>query len=273
MYKYLLWILVCLNCGFGFPQESKGYTWKELQKYPIKENEVWHVDVLEYYFNSDNGTMNKYALDGQLMFSQSIKSLGQIKDFVSINTSKLIHFSEEQQTLCYFDNTLTELDDCVDLANEDLVNVTLISASSQPNKVWVFDRFNSRLLLLSLNRLNQQQEVLNIIGTLDIQEVSQIKERGNRLFVVDPSKGIYIFDVYGSLIEFVAEQDVIQVDGHEKAMFTLHENELFVRFFDSGKTESVQLPIPNISGFMYRNQHFFFKSNESVYKFELQISK
>lgn len=273
MFKYVITFLV-VSIGFlSVSQDSLGYEWKELQSYPVHKNETWHIDVLEYYFASDNGTINKYALDGTLMFSQSIKSLGQIKDFVSINTSKLIHFSEEQQTLCYFDNTLTELDDCVNLADEGLVNVTLISASSQPNKVWVFDRFNSRLLLLSLNGLNQQQEVMNIIGTLDIKEVSQIKERGNRLFVVDPTKGVYIFDVYGSLIEFVPETGVIQIDAHEKAMFTLHENKLNVRFFDSGKTEAVNLPIPEITGFMYRNQHFFFKVNETVHKFELQISK
>lgn len=262
--------MLTLNCH---TQDSLGYNWNELQSYPLKSDEVWNVDVLEYYFTSDNGTINKYSVDGKLMFSQSIKSLGKIKDFVSINTSKLIHFSEEQQTLCYFDNTLTKLDDCVDLADEGLAFVTMISASSQPNKVWVYDSFNSRLLLLSLNRLNQQQEILNVIGTLDIKEVSQIKERGNRLFVVDPSKGVYIFDVYGSLIEFIPEIGVIQVDGHEKAMFTLHKDKMRVRFFDSNRFDDVMLPISDITGFMYRNQHFFFKGKDTVHKFELQISK
>lgn len=273
MFKYVIAFLGMFAGFVNFAQDSLGYQWNQLQTYAVKENEVWHIDVLEYYFASDNGTINKYALDGSLMFSQSIKSLGQIKDFVSINTSKLVHFSEEQQTLCYFDNTLTKLDDCIDLADEGLVNVTLISASSQPNKIWVFDRFNSRLLLLSLNRLNQQQEVLNVIGTLDIKDVSQIKERGNRLFVVDPTKGVYIFDVYGSLIEFVAEPGVIQVDAHEKAMFTLHKEKMKVRFFNSDKSEDVALPFPEITGFMYRNQHFFFEANEIVHKFELQISQ
>ncbi|MEJ6582964.1 MAG: hypothetical protein QNL61_05400 [Crocinitomicaceae bacterium] len=273
MFKYSL-AFIGMFAGFlTFAQDSFGYQWIELQTYPVKENEVWHIDVLEYYFTSDNGTINKYSLDGKLMFSQSIKSLGQIKDFVSINTSKLIHFSEEQQTLCYFDNTLTMLDDCVDLADKGLVNVTLISASSQPNKIWVFDRFNSRLLLLSLNHLNQQQEILNIIGTLDIKEVSQIKERGNRLFVVDPIKGVYIFDMYGSLMEFVPETGIIQLDAHEKGMFTLHKDKLKVRFFDSDKSNRVLLPIPDITEFIYRNQHFFFKTNTGVHKFELQISK
>jgi len=273
MRKLIIVFFAIIVTFISHAQDSLGYEWKELQSYPIKDNEVWHIDVLEYYFASDNGTINKYALDGNLMFSQSIKSLGKIKDFVSINTSKLIHFSEEQQTLCYFDNTLTKLDDCVELAEEGLINVTMISASSQPNKVWVFDSFNSRLLLLALNGLNQEQEVLNVIGTLDIKEVSQIKERGNRLFVVDPTKGVYIFDVYGSLIEFIPETGVIQVDGHEKAMFTLHKDKMRVRFFDSNKFDDVMLPIADITGFEYRNQHFFFKGKETVHKFELQILK
>jgi len=137
----------------------------------------------------------------------------------------------------------------------------------------VFDRFNSRLLLLALNRTNQQQEVLNIEGTLDASNIGQIKERGNRLFLVDPAKGVYIFDLYGSLIEFIPEVGVIQVDGHEKALFTLHKDKLRIHFFGSKDSEEITLPSNGITEFMYRNQHFFFRSANNVDKFELQFSE
>ncbi len=273
MYKQILFFFLLSASFVGFSQDSLGYEWVKMKTYPVGEKEVWHVDILENYFVSEQGLMNKYDVDGNQLFSQSIKSLGQAKQFISINTSKLVHFSEDQQTLCYFDNTLSSMNDCIDLAEEGLVNATMVSASSQPNKIWVFDRFNSRLLLLALNRTNQQQEVLNISGTLDALNITQIKERGNRLFLVDPTKGVYIFDLYGSLIEFIPEVGVIQADGHEKALFTLHKDKLRIHFFGSNESEEITLPSSGITEFMYRNQHFFFRSANNVDKFELQFSE
>jgi hypothetical protein len=273
--KKLFIIASCIGLTFlSYSQDdSISYEWKEKTTYSIAENEVWSVDGLENFYVSRKGLIEKYDSIGLLKFSQSIKSLGRMSQMIPVNTMKLMHFSEEQQTLCYFDNTLSSLDDCIDLAEEGIVNATLVSASNQPNKIWVLDNLNSRLLLLSLNNLNQPQELDNIRGVLAIDQISQIAERNNRLFLLDQVKGVYIFDLYGSLLEFIPQESIQQLDANEHTLFTLEETTLQIRAFATGETFSVKLPLEGVYEFIYRNRCFFFRTDSGVHKYELQFSE
>lgn len=262
-----------LIVGFSFGQDSLDYTWKKIQSYPIADDEVWVVDVLENIYISDNGLINKFDSSGVLWFSQSIKSLGNTTQLIPVNSMKLIHFSEEQQTLCYFDNTLTSMNECVDLTDQDVISAELVCGSSQPNKVWVLDNLNSTLNLLSLDKLRQTQEVKNLRGVLDLDEVTQIKERFNRLFLLDKSKGVYVFDLYATLIQFIPGESIQQLEAFENTLFTVHGNLLNVRSLLTSDNFDVELPVDNVSEIGYQNQFFYFRSNGNVHKYELQFSK
>ena len=104
--KISLLVIVFLTSYSTFAQDSVSYTWDDKGTVTINENEVWALDAFENVYVSNNEVINKFDSEGELMFSQSIKSLGRMTQMVLINTMKLVHFSEEQQTLCYFDNTL-----------------------------------------------------------------------------------------------------------------------------------------------------------------------
>ena len=193
----------CLHILLQAQSDSISYEWNKKMSYKIGEGEVWSIDGLENFYVSQNSLINKYDSVGVLKFSQSIKSLGRMTQIVPVNTMKLVHFSEEQQTLCYFDNTLSSMSDCIELSDKGIVNAVLVSASNQPNKIWVLDNLNSKLVLLALDNQSQPQEILNLRGVLDIEKISQIVEKNSRLFLLDQEKGAYVFDLYGSLIEFI----------------------------------------------------------------------
>ena len=259
--------------GLSYGQDSLDYAWKKVRSYPIGQDEIWVVDVLENIYISDKGLINKYDSSGVLWFSQSIKSLGNTTQLIPINSMKLIHFSEEQQTLCYFDNTLSSMNDCIDLTDQDIVSAELVCGSSQPNKIWVLDNLNSTLNLLSLDNLSQTQEVKNLRGVLNLDEVTQIKERYNRLYLLDKSKGVYVFDLYATLIEFIPEESIQQIEAFENTLFTVRGNLLNVRSLITSDNFDVELPIDNVSELGYRNQFFYFRSNGNVHKYELQFSE
>lgn len=263
-----------LTYFYGCAQDdSIAYTWKKETRYSIEDSEVWSVDGLENFYVSKNGQIEKYDSVGVLKFSQSIKSLGRMSQMVPVNTMKLVHFSEEQQTLCYFDNTLSLMGDCIDLTIEGIVNAALVSKSNQPNKIWILDDLNSRLLLLSLDNLNQPQELINLSGILNINRIEQIAERGNRLFLLDQKKGVYIFDLYGSLLDFVPLESIQQLDANDETLFTLKNDMLVIRAISTGDSFSVKLPVGKVLEFAYRNRSFFFRTKKSVHKFELQFSE
>jgi len=263
----------CLHVLLHAQSDSIDYKWRKKMSYKIGEGEVWSTDGLENFYVSKNGLINKYDSVGALKFSQSIKSLGRMTQMIPVNTMKLVHFSEEQQTLCYFDNTLSAMSDCIELSDKGIVNAVLVSASNQPNKIWVLDNLNSKLVLLGLDNQRQPQEILNLRGVLDIENISQIVEKNSRLYLLDREKGAYIFDLYGSLLEFIPKKSIQQLDANEQTLFTLEGNSLYIRSLQTGESFSVKLPVEGVYELVYRNRCFFFRTDSAVHKFELQFSE
>lgn len=269
--SFLFLLSFALN-SMGQSKDSS-YRWVGVAKYSISEEAVWSVDGLENVYISEYGLINKYDSTSKLKFTQSIKALGTMKQLVPVNTMKLVYFSEEQQTLCYFDNTLSSLDDCIDLSDQNIINAVLVSESNQPNKLWVLDNLNSRLLLLSLDNLFQLQTIVNLKGLLSIGEITDIKERGNRLMVLDKNSGVYILDYYGTLIDSYRTTDIRAIDANEQMLFILKEDKLEVRSLLSSDHWEFELPVNQVDEFAYRNRCFFFKSKNTVHKFRLQFSQ
>ena len=260
--------------GFtSFGQDSIVPIWEESKIFSISVNEVWTIDAFENVYISHKGSINKFNSGGDLMFTQSIKSLGRMKQLSTINTMKLVHFSEEQQTLCYFDNTLTSMGDCLDLIDKDILNASFICSSSQPNKIWILDNVNSKLMLLSLDNTNQSQELKNLKGVLNIEQITQILESSNRLYVLDKNKGVYIFDMYGTLIQHIEEESIQQLAANEQTLFTLENGMLGVHTKNNKANFHVKLPIEGVVEMVYRNQHFYLRNAIGVHKYALQFSE
>lgn len=275
MNKLLSIAFVLLYIGIGFSQNDSADTlevkWIEKAVFPIEENDHWYIDGLGNRYISSGNTINKYSENDELLFSQSVKSIGQTSDLIMQSTLKLIHFSEEQQTLCYFDNTLSFLDDCLDLSSENIINASLVSASFQPNKIWVLDNVNSTLNLLSLDRLQQKQQVLNLKGILELEEISKMVEKDNRLYLLDRTKGIYVFDIYGSLIEFFEGKSIQQFTVIDKTLFTLQEGGLKIFSLEVDQEYTVKLPIDSVLDIRYINQFFYIRTKSNVHKFDFRF--
>jgi hypothetical protein len=250
------------------------YTWKNRVSYALDANEVWSVDGIGNVFTSKEGVINKYDTIGGLRFSQSIKSMGNMSQMLPINSMKLVHFSEEQQTLCYLDNTLSQTDDCLELADRDIVNASMVAASSRPDLIWVFDNLNSKLILMALDRASQkQQEIENLSGILDINNISQILERESKLYLVDDHKGVYVFDIYGSLLNHYDQDSINKVDVREQVLYMLFDKILKRTIYESDYQQIIPLPMEGITDFRYSNQHYYFRTSQHVHKFSLQITK
>ena len=267
--KTILIFFISTVTLFSFGQDSLGYVWKPKGELLIVESEFWEVDAFENIYTSTGNSINKYNQDAELQFSQSIKRLGRMSQLVLINTMRLIHFSEEQQTLCYFDNTLSEMDDCVELSDQGVVNASLVCGSSQPNKIWVLDNLNSTLSLFSLDKLIQEQEINNLKGILNIENISDIKESGSRLYLLDKTQGIYVFDLCGSLLDFIPKKSIQQFAVIGSTLYTLIAGDLKIVSIDTDEEISVKLPIDKVFDFQIQNGTFYLRANNSVHKFEL----
>ena len=161
---------VVLICGvLNVRAQSEQNQWEWLQNYPIGMDEVWVVDGIGNVIITHRDQLTKYGPDGKVLFEQSQKSFGRLEKIESFNTLKFVCFSEQQQTLCFFDNSLTALEKCIELADYDILNATHFATSGQSDKLWVFDQVNSTLRLLSLNGLNQDQAIKNLGGIINAE--------------------------------------------------------------------------------------------------------
>ena len=171
--------------------EEKNFTF-------LKAVSVWNIDELQNLYLIQGSTLIKCDSSGKQLFSQSIKSIGNVAQIEPINALKIAVFSEEQQSICLFDNTLTLNGECNYLDKFGIRNAKLISRSNRPNLFWIYDQFNSTLLLIDIISNKTIQKVDNIKGLIlkgeEENEVEKIQEFNNHLYLFDSKETIYEFD-------------------------------------------------------------------------------
>ena len=171
--------------------EEKNFTF-------LKAFSVWNIDELQNLYLIQGSTLIKCDSSGKQLFSQSIKSIGNVAQIEPINALKIAVFSEEQQSICLFDNTLTLNGECNYLDKYGIRNAKLISRSNRPNLFWIYDQFNSTLLLIDIFSNKTIQKVDNIKGLIlkgdEENEVEKIQEFNNHLYLFDSKETIYEFD-------------------------------------------------------------------------------
>lgn len=261
-------ILVCVHAVMAQPGDPDlSNFWKPEGEYAIGKNEVWSTDILGNVYLTDRKVIEKYDSTGIQKFSQSVKSFGKVTEIRPVNTMKLVLFSEDQQILCWMDNTLTLGEECIDLSRFEIGLATHVAASGQPEKLWVVDQLNSKLLLLDLGRSNQSQEVKNLKGILNMSEVKEISEVNNELFLLDNNGVIYRFDLYGSLIGKYEYGGVKGYAVKDDALIVLTDSSLLIRNLSDEHSLIISVPIGAVDEFRISGPYFYFRSENKILKY------
>lgn len=242
---------------------------KPCQVYMIDSTSKWTVDVLGNTYQYKKDQIKKVDSAGVVRFTQSAKSLGVISQIHPINTMKLAVFSEEQQMICFFDNTLTLTDDCLELADLNFENVTTFSVSSQPNKFWLYDAANSKIELISIVENIQQQAIVNAKGLLNCQQIDWIQEINGNLYVVDFSKGVYQLDKYGTLLNFFESSQILACSIKGNALLLFARNELIVLDTRDQHQFKVTYPITAVSAIQVIGNQVYMQDKNTLKKYQI----
>lgn len=269
MMRFILFYII-FNAIYVQGQEID---WKLVQTYPIEKEAVWTVDGIGNVITTKRDQLTKYGTDGKVLFEQSQKSFGRIDKIEPFNTLKFVAFSEQQQTLCFFDNSLTVMDHCIELADYDILNATQFATSGQSDKMWVYDQVNSTLLLLSLNGLNQDQRIKNVMGILNSENIAQMIEIENKLFFLDTTSGVFMFDLYGTLINKIAKKNLKWIQFKGDNALLLSDNGLIIYNYITGKEETIALPSGDFYEFSFDGNSIYFRSESLIQKFEFLLAK
>jgi hypothetical protein len=250
--------------------------WTLLNEYSLETDAIWTTDILENIYVVHNRTITKFDSTGVKKFSQSIKSIGQVKEIIPINTMKLVLFSEEQQVLCLLDNTLTMSENLIDLSEYGIVNASLATTSSQPEKIWILDQLNSRLLLLDLSGKMQFQEVRNLKGMLNLTEISSMVESNNHLFLIGSGK-FYEFDIYGTLLNELefgnSSTGALECVPAGERFYWILRDELIGQDLDGGNEQGVKLPVKQIVELKKAGDIYYFRTADKILKYALKKTR
>lgn len=245
-------------------------------------NSGWYVDPIGNHFVLDNNKISKIDSLGIVLFTQAIKSQGEISQLVFNSAQKIISFSEEQQQICVFDNTITPVSMCLDLDEYAISNATLIASSSRANSIWVFDRVNSTILLIDSEKKIVLQRLRNVSGLIGFAgNVTFIREDDEKLWLSD-DKRTYCFDLNLNLVDthdFQCVSSRLNTSNNQanwktsfiasNTYFEFQQEVLFVLNLDSKDQGIGENPVPDAENIYYSNGNFYFKKGRRVFVYKI----
>lgn len=238
-----------------------------LQSFDLPFGAKWLVNGKGDFLYVHKNQVVLQSSDGRVL-KQSIKSVGEIEQFEMVNTLKYLLFSYEQQMVCFFDNSLSNMDDCLDLDEMGFVQVTKVASSAQSDKLWIYDEVNSNLVMYALNGQIQMQQISNLKGMLNMQEVSEIMEMNNRLIILDQSKGIYFFDQFGTFLQFAPLENVQHIEMIDKFLLILKDKKLFqCKVEIDGEIKLNELGFDAVETFRFNGESLFIQIGNKVEKY------
>ena len=263
-------LLLCLMFPILLSAQDS-IVWNLDWKIDVK-NAIWNVDTFGNLIVSDGDKMQKFDSLGNQTFSQSNKTWGNISCIDASNPMKVLIFSEDQQLISYVDNTLSKQQELIELNDHNLSYVTLVTTSGQPDKFWVYDQDNSKIVLIARNVI-QQQRIENIRGLLGCENVKQIIEKDNNLYLIDGEQGILKFDLYGTFISKWEMKGVNFVHIENDFAYFIRENKLQVMELETDKINTYDLPLDGVLRIKKESNSMYIETPSQILKYSIQIFK
>ena len=254
---------------FIFSSLAQSREWIQISEHEVKGVDAWDVDPMGKIIYSKNDRLYKLDTSFSIQFTEGAKRFGFISKIDARHALKTLIFSESQQAIAFIDNTLTMHKGIKDLALLDIFFATHVSYSAQSNRYWVYDVDNTRLVLVDVNR-NTVQVTENIAGLLNTLEVDELMEIENVLLLFDKSKGIYMFDIYGSMIDMVETYNAKAIHFSDNTLYYINDSELVRVNIKNRERTRIKLPESGITNFRVLGSYIYFQTPTHLKKYLLK---
>jgi hypothetical protein len=266
--KLILNIFFFILVLTSFSQDSINFLKKV--EINILPNSIWNIDYLNNIYVSEKEMIKKLDEKGNLLFVQSLKKAGKITEIDSKNPMKILLFSEQQQYLFYLDNTLSKQGE-IELEEFNLNYVTHIASSIQADKIWVFDQQDSKLKLIATKQ-EQSLKVQNLSGLLAIKNVYRIVEQEGRLILADSTEGVFMFDLFGTLISKFELAKTKWVNLNGNYLYVLYaDNSFEIINIENSNVTKINLPEIDVLRFEINQKTIFLQTKNKITEYEINI--
>ncbi len=262
-------LVTCINASYSQTDSARLVKLKEYVF--LNPIDIWSVDNLGNLYVVQNNSISKLDSNGKQTYAQSIKSLGAISEIEPINAMKLVLFSEEQQSVCFMDNTLSLNGNCKYFDEFDVKNAKLIATSNRPNLIWVLDEYRSTILLIDIVNDKINQRVENMKGILnETADFVDLTEKDNFLYLTLANGKVFEFDQMLSETGVQLENFAQISSGKGQQAFYLNNNQINILNLSSNDTKSINSPEKNVFDFKIQGEFLYFRSERIISKYSVK---
>ena len=270
MKLFVIFFSLFLSSGF-LSAQFLDLRFEKIKEYTFPQFiEVWNIDNLGNVYLIQGNILIKCDSTGKQTYSQSVKSLGEISEIETINAMKIVLFSEEQQCICFVDNTLTINGNCKYLDDFEVKNAKFIATSNRPNLIWVYDEFKSTLLLIDIVKDKILQRVENLRGIIETKaEFIEMTEKDNYLYLTTSDGLVYEFDQLLSETGNVYTGFEKMWKANHKILVSRIQDSIVFRDVLKDKTQRLESPEIDVIDFKIQGDFFYFRSLKKISKYSV----
>ena len=267
-----IFLLALLIFNTSYSQELS-IDWVKKATIATESISCWNVDAFNQLFIADQSTLIKFNNTGSILYKISNKSFGEIQQIIPITPLKILLFSEVQQQICFVDNTLTLVNDCIDLSEYEIEYASHIARSERGDKLWIYDQINSRILLIDLTQKGKiVQEIRNTKGLVEMGQLIEMIEFDSKLYLLDNAKKLTILDLYGSLIN-QRKTETHSICSSDNIFWELDSNRIIKEERSTNSSFFSTLPPIPVLRFHVINNQFYFQEKNNIHIFEFVEKK
>lgn len=240
VFNYIIPLCLCASAvNFSFAQSDSSFTFFKSIKTDIADFTVDNLGNI-YLMNSGNQLKKLNNNGDSVGIFNDVRRYGKLYSLDVTNPLKMLLYYKGFATIVVLDRFLN-IQNTIDLRKQNIFSVKAVGQSFD-NNLWIFDEQDAKL-----KKIGEDGKVLN--ETVDfrllfdtIPSPTQIFDQDRFVYLYDSTKGMYIFDYYGSLKNNLHYTSLKNVQVIGKTIFGVRDNHFFS--YTMGDIQEKLFPLP-----------------------------
>jgi hypothetical protein len=226
----------------------------------------FQIDNLgNYYLLSKENRLKKINNRGDSVGAfNEVRRYGKLYSMDVTNPLKTLLYYRNFSTILMLDRFMNIVN-TIDLRKQQIFQVRAI-AQSYDNNIWLYDEQNNKLKKIA-------EDGSLLIETIDLRTIfdevpspEKIIDQEGYVYMYDPKKGVYVFDIYGSFKTKLSFMNLTDVTVIGKTFVGVDKDQLLLYTFGTLQQSNWQLPVtadkPNKKTIVTKGNLFILREEE-----------
>lgn len=226
-------------------------------------------DFGNIYLTNSNKNLLKFSSTLDSLYTFESKSL-EVDLVAPQHALKILVVDKNLNNALFLDKTLSPTTEEIALNDLELSIVEAIGMS-RDNNVWMYDtdaqelkKFNTQF-----QEISTSGNITNIVGNTWYPYA--LKEKGDKVYVADSTKGIMEFDFYGSYLRTLPFKIANNFNVVANNLLYITNDTLVIQDMLLPDQKKIPLPIKDIIDFDYSKQHILLLTREKLHIYQLPL--